>query len=365
MSSPGSLYVHIPFCKHICAYCDFAKVFYQEKWADDYLERLAEELKARDALRPFKTVYIGGGSPSALNERQLEKLLALLKLPVSRSIETTIEVNPEDLSESKALLMRKAGVSRVSLGVQTFQKKLLERIGRHHDLETVHRAVNFLKAAGIPRISFDFIYGLPDQTFDDFKADLKILEQFPEVGHVSFYTLILEEHTRFYHEHIQMKDDQWLIEAQQLLIVTLEKMGFRRYEVSNFAKSGEKSLHNLVYWHNQHYIGVGCGASGYIDNLRYDNTRSLTQYLKNVTTASQTRVSYEDQMFEEIMLGLRLVEGVSLTAFEARYGKSLIDIYGDKLQKYLSAGLLVLENNTLKTSTRGMDVLDEILLSLM
>ena len=363
MIEPSSLYVHIPFCRHMCAYCDFAKVFYQEQWADSYLDCLQIELEQRQAVRPFRTVYIGGGSPSALNEPQLGKLLALLKLPLSQCEEATIEVNPEDLTKSKAIMMKQSGINRVSLGVQTFNQNLLERIGRHHDLKTIQKAVNILNEVGIPNISFDFIYGLPGQRMEDLKADLEILSHFETVGHVSFYTLILEEHTRFFQENVQLMEDDWLIEAQNILLSKLETMGYRRYEVSNFAKENQASKHNLVYWHNQHYIGVGCGASGYVGDVRYDNTRSLTQYLKGMTTLRTTKLTIKDQMFEALMLGLRLVEGVNLNVFENRFDQTINEVFD--IQPYLDNGLLILENGHLRTSTQGMDVLDEILLSFM
>ncbi len=357
-----SLYVHIPFCKQICHYCDFAKVFYNEKWADDYLIQLEKELNDRNANHPHDTVYIGGGSPSALNEKQLEKLFNILKKPLTHPLEATIEVNPEDLTLEKARLLKKYHINRVSLGVQTFQNHLLENLGRKHTLDTIKQALNDLVAVGIERISIDFIYGLPHQTFDDIKADLDILKTLPMVNHVSFYTLILEEHTKFYLDGVRTKDDDWLIDAQNILIEGLQQLGFERYEVSNFAKSGQQSLHNLVYWHHQHYIGIGCGASGYIKNVRYDNTKSLTQYLKGITTHQTTTLDKEDDMFEVMMLGLRLCEGVDLLAFQERFQTTPMTQY--RLEKFIHQGLLVIENNHLKTTTKGMDVLDEILIEM-
>jgi len=357
-----SLYVHIPFCKHICAYCDFAKVFYDEKWADDYLIQLEKELNARNANIPHNTVYIGGGSPSALNERQLKRLLSILKVPLSQPLEATMEVNPEDLTLEKALIMKQHHINRVSLGVQTFQEHLLLALGRHHTLETVVQALHYLEVAQIDRVSIDFIYGLPNQTFEDIKKDLEILKTLPLVSHVSFYTLILEEHTKFFNDHIELKDDDWLIDAQAILISGLKDLGYKRYEVSNFSKKGEQSLHNLVYWHHEHYIGIGCGASGYIDCIRYDNTKSITKYLKGQTTATKTKLSVEDEMFEVVMLGLRLVEGIDLVKFQQRFSKSLFEVF--ELQRFIDMGLLMIEDYHLKTTQKGMDVLDEILIEM-
>lgn len=365
MSEPKSLYVHIPFCRHICSYCDFAKVYYQAKWVDEYLECLAQELDIRQANRPFETVYIGGGSPSALNISQLERLFEILKKPLSHCKEATIEVNPEDLDESKARLFKAAGIQRVSMGVQTFNQSLLEKLDRHHDLSMIKRSTMMLEQVGISLISFDFIYGLPKQTMADLKEDLNILSTFEKIGHLSFYTLILEEHTRFYLDKISLKDDEWLLEAQQMICQELSQWGFSRYEVSNFCKPGQASKHNLVYWHNEHYIGIGMGASGYVEQTRYDNTKSLSQYLLRSFTQNSTLLTKKDQMFETLMLGLRLVEGVSISKFENNYGCTMESVFGKAIGRYIEMGLLLIEEDHLKTSPQGMDVLDEILVSMM
>ena len=357
-----SLYVHIPFCKHICAYCDFAKVFYNEKWASQYLDLLEKELIERNGNIANDTVYIGGGSPSSLNINQLERLFDILKEPLSHPIEATIEVNPEDLTLEKAKLFKANNINRVSLGVQTFQNHLLEKIGRHHTLDIVKKALNDLVEAGIERVSIDFIYGLPNQTFEDIKKDLEILQSLPMVKHVSFYTLILEENTKFYFDGVQLKDDEWLIDAQNILIQGLKELGFERYEVSNFAKENEKSQHNLVYWKTQHYIGIGCGASGYIGNERYDNTKSITKYLKGETTQNTTKLTVEDEMFEVVMLGLRLVDGINLCEFKERFHQDIFEVFD--LKRFIDMNLLVIENNYLKTTIQGMDVLDEILIEM-
>lgn len=362
---PQSLYVHIPFCKHICAYCDFAKVFYNETWADAYLAALEKELILRAGKRSFQTVYIGGGSPSALNEKQLTKLFQILKKPLCHTQEATIEVNPEDMNEAKAKLFKLNGINRVSIGVQTFQSHLLDRLGRHHCYEDVKRCVEILEKVGIERLSFDLIYGLPDQTIDDLKADLNLLRDFPQVEHLSFYTLILEPHTRFDLEKINLKSDDWLLEGQALIHQSLKSNGFQRYEVSNYAKNGQESLHNLVYWHNEKYLGIGCGASGYIEDERYDNTKSLQQYLRGITTYQQTLLTKEDQMFESLMLGLRLCKGIELNNFQKKHHQELLTVYKKQLQPYLLHHYLVIEDGYLKTTAKGMDILDEILLALM
>lgn len=361
----SALYVHIPFCQHICAYCDFPKVFYKQQWADDYLNYLEKELHDRNANHPFDTVYIGGGSPSALNLAQLKRLFEMLQIPMQNAKEITIEVNPEDLDEAKIALMKTAGINRVSMGVQTFNEDLLKKIGRKHTNTMIRQAVDWFIQNNITNLSFDFIYGLPSQTMENLASDLAQLASYPILKHVSFYTLILEEHTQFYQNQIEQKSDEWLLAAQQMIIEKIATLGFERYEVSNFSKKGYQSQHNLVYWHNENYVGIGCGASGYLDQVRYDNTRSLNHYLNGKTTSNSIVLTKEEQMFESMMLGLRLTSGISLTAFFQKHHQALTDVYGKKIEPYLKANLLVYENDYLKTTPKGMDVLDEILISLM
>lgn len=361
----SALYVHIPFCQHICAYCDFPKVFYHPQWADEYLKCLEKELHDRNANHSFDTVYIGGGSPSALNEAQLKRLFTILQVPLQSAKEKTIEVNPEDLDEAKIALMKEACINRVSIGVQTFDETLLERLGRNHNQAMINKTVKLFEKHGITNLSFDFIYGLPSQTMESLANDLAQLQSYPILKHVSFYTLILEEHTRFYQEQIKQKSDDWLLTAQQMIIEKMAMLGFERYEVSNFAKKGYQSQHNLVYWHNENYVGIGCGASGYLGQVRYDNTRSLNHYLNGQTTSNTILLTPEDQMFESMMLGLRLTCGISLIEFFQKHHQSLTDVYGQKLTPYLKANLLIYENGYLKTTPKGLDVLDEILVSLM
>ena len=331
-------------------------------WANEYLIQLEKELHLRDANHPHDTVYIGGGSPSALNMEQLKELFRILKEPLKSCKEATIEVNPEDLTLEKAKLFKASGINRVSLGVQTFNDAHLKVIGRKHNLALIKQALNDLVQAGINRISIDFIYGLPNQTFEDLKKDLEILGTLPMVSHVSFYTLILEENTKFYLDGVTLKDDDWLIDAQTILMNGLEALGFKRYEVSNFSKPNEESLHNLVYWHHERYVGIGCGASGYIGNVRYDNTKSITEYLKGITTMSQTVLSKEDEMFEVLMLGLRLTKGIHIPSFILRFDRHPLEVFD--LERFIRMGLLVIENDYLKTTIQGMDVLDEILIDM-
>ncbi len=363
MNKPQSLYIHIPFCTHICAYCDFPKVFYNEKWADAYLECLKDELVEKNAFRPFNTVYIGGGSPSSLNVSQLETLLKMIEPMTKDAIEVTLEANPEDLDERKVCLMAKYHITRVSLGVQTFNENLLHILGRQHKKIDVIHAVECLRKYNILNISFDFMYGLPTQTKQNVLDDLQIAMTFP-IKHMSLYSLILEEHTRFYNEHINLMNEEWIIDVDDMIIEFLNMKGFNQYEVSNYAIPTYESKHNLVYWKNEPYIGVGCGASGYIGNIRYDNTRSLNAYLRHENKVIYTTLDKDDECFEWMMMQLRLVEGLDLIAFKNYFQKTVDEVYPKQLKWMKDEGYLIEENGFLKCTKKGYRVLDELLIRL-
>lgn len=360
----NSLYVHIPFCRSICFYCDFCKMYYYQPWVAPYLEALKKELIYRQADRPFQTVYIGGGSPSSLTIDELRRLFEILKRPLSHTIEATMEVNPEDLTLEKAQLMKESGIQRVSLGVQTFDEDLLKKIGRRHGVNTIQQAVAYLHEVGIRDISFDFIYGLPGQTLTQLANDLDLLGKHFDVTHCSFYSLILEDHTIFKYQGVQLKSEEWLVDAMHLISEKLEMMGFERYEISNYCRGGKMSRHNLVYWHNEPYIGIGLGASGYVDHTRYDNTRSYTHYLEGSYTYQTYTLDSKDQQFEALMVGLRLVSGISMGQFKERYEVTPFEAF-PKLSMYVKQQFLEIVDGFLRATPQGMDVLDEILVNIM
>ena len=363
MTEPSSLYVHIPFCRHICAYCDFCKVYYYEPWVDAYLDRLERELQARNADRPFRTVYIGGGTPSSLNETQLRRLLAILKRPLSGAKEATIEANPEQLDEKKIQLMKEGGINRLSLGVQTFDETILRHLGRQHTGSQITKAVACCHEVGLNNISFDLMYGLPGQTHATLKTDL---ERSLNLGvkHLSYYSLILEEHTLFALWQQAPKDEKWILEADDLIQHFLKANGFEHYEVSNYAKPGYRSQHNMVYWRNEGYVGIGVGASGYIGSIRYDNTRSINQYLKGVTTYTQQSLSLEEQVFESFMLNWRMKEGIDLEKFAERFKQSPFAFYPEALKWMIDQGFIADDGKHLYCLPKGLAVLDELLLKL-
>lgn len=357
-----ALYIHIPFCDHICSYCDFAKVYYREEFVEKYLNCLKEEL---DTLphHIMRTIYIGGGTPSALSVGQLETLLTMIDSFVGEdTLEYTIEVNPESATLDKLESMYKHGVNRLSVGVQTFNNTLLKRIERYHTSDIAKEVVRNAKAIGFKHISIDLMYGLPGQTLEDVKEDLNTALSLP-INHLSYYSLILEEHTRLYDNYEPLDEETEGIWSDYI-VETLSRAGFHRYEVSNYALGDHESEHNKVYWHYENYYGVGIGATGKIDDELISHTRSLTDYLQGKNTIYIEKETIEDTMFNHLMMSLRLKEGLDLDEFKRRYDSTIEEVYKAPLTKNLEKRTLIIENNHLKTN-HTLDLLNSILLDFL
>ena len=357
-----SLYVHIPFCDNICTYCDFAKIYYDPNLANRYLERLLEELHQRAAGK-FTTVYIGGGTPSALSESQLEKLLQGLFEYLEDDVEFTIEANPESLSEAKIGLLKKYRVNRVSLGVQTFNEELLHSLNRKHTNAMVDQVVALLKQAGISNINIDLMYGLENQTLADIQNDLDHFIAL-DLPHVSYYSLILEEHTMIALKEYPELDDEQLGLISTTINEFLASHGYDHYEVSNFALANRQSLHNLAYWHYDNYLGIGVGASSKIDNRIINNNRNLHKYLDQENIQEIIELTKEDTMFNHIMMSLRLKAGLDIGEFNERYGTDFEKTYSKVLAKHLGHNMMI-KDGFLVLSETAYDNLNSILVDFL
>lgn len=357
----SSLYIHIPFCQHICAYCDFCKVFYHEKQVDDYLAVLKKELASLNIETPLKTIYIGGGTPTSLNDDQLEWLMDLIKPYLNDQCEVTIETNPETLDYYKLDILKRGGINRLSIGVETFNDALLKKINRKHTGEMVKRIIRYAHQLQFDNISIDLMYGLPDQSIDDIKADLAQIEEL-NIQHVSYYSLILEDHTVLKNQNYQplAEEDEAII--NEIIDTELEKMGFIKYEVSNYAKKNFESKHNLTYWKYENYYGIGLGASGKIDDCIIEHSRNLNAYLRFEDTTNTIKHNQEETMFNHLMMSLRLVKGLDLKEFKQRYNKDVEEIYGEALKKHLSLKTLIIEDGYLHCSHDSLKLLNTILL---
>ncbi|HFH7720780.1 TPA: radical SAM family heme chaperone HemW [Streptococcus agalactiae] len=368
LKKPTSAYVHIPFCTQICYYCDFSKVFIKNQPVDAYLQALIREFRSYD-ITELRTLYIGGGTPTSISAVQLDYLLTELSrdLNLNTLEEFTIEANPGDLTVDKIEVLQKSAVNRVSLGVQTFNDKHLKRIGRSHNEAQIYSTIDALKTAGFQNISIDLIYALPGQTMDDVRSNVaKALSL--NIPHLSLYSLILEHHTVFINKmrrgklHLPTED----LEAEmfEYIISEMERNGFEHYEISNFTKPGFESRHNLMYWDNVEYYGVGAGASGYLDGIRYRNRGPIQHYLKGVSEGnarlSEEVLSKNEMMEEELFLGLRKKEGVSIGKFEQKFGTSFEKRYGQIVQELQSDGLLKENNGFIQMTKKGLFLGDTV-----
>ncbi|WP_334115908.1 radical SAM family heme chaperone HemW [Streptococcus parasuis] len=366
---PTSAYIHIPFCTQICYYCDFSKVFIKNQPVDEYLSGLMEEVKFYD-LPALRTLYIGGGTPSALSADQLDYLLTDLEnvLDLSQLEEFTIEANPGDLTADKIEVLKKSKCNRVSLGVQTFDDRMLKKIGRSHNQVQIYETIASLKAAGFHNISIDLIYALPGQTMEQVKDNVaKALEL--DIPHMSLYSLILENHTVFMNRkrrgNLHLPNEDVESDMFDYILRELEKNGFEHYEISNFTKPGFESRHNLMYWDNAEYYGLGAGASGYLDGMRYRNRGPIQHYLKSIPEKGHSRLHEEflsktEQMEEEMFLGLRKKTGVSIERFEEKFGISFEERYGQVVRDLINEGLLQEENHWLRMTKKGLFLGDTV-----
>ena len=349
-----SLYIHIPFCETICDYCDFTKLQYFRKFAIPYLEALKKELDTYH-IKDLKTIYVGGGTPTALDDDLFLELLRIIE-PYSKGIqEYTFEANPESLSMDKIKILKEYGVNRISLGVQTTNDKILKMVNRHHSFEQVKTAINNLKETGITNINVDLILGLPHSSEKILKEDLDHILSL-DVKHISCYGLTINPHTVLHSKGFKEPEGDVLRKLYDIVEEKLTKNGFVHYEVSNWAKPGYRSEHNLTYWRNEQYFGVGLGASGYIRDIRYKNTVNLSAYLEGAFVFEKEKISKQDKKTYQIILNLRTNEGLNM---------SFVKNKEKEINEFISSGLLKIENNRLIPTYEGMMVLDQIILKLI
>lgn len=368
------MYLHIPFCHQICFYCDFNKVFFKDQPVDAYIESMGKELalwKQQGALDvPLETVFLGGGTPTALEPAQLERLLELIHqyVPMSNNVEWSSEANPDELTREKMEVLFKGGVNRLSMGVQTFDQDLLKRLGRTHANDDVLRAVETAREVGFTNISFDLMYGLPGQTMAQWDETLERAFAFG-MPHFSAYSLIIEPKTVFYNLMVKGKLNTVTEDLEgdmyERLMDEMEKHGLHQYEISNFAKPGHESRHNLLYWDNEEYIGVGAGAHGYVHGVRYSNHGPLKKYMEPLESGQRpvldaTTVSVKAQMEEEMFLGLRKTAGVDMAHFNQKFGAPLEQVYGEILQSEKAKGNLAVEYGRVKLTQKGRFVGNEV-----
>lgn len=366
-------YIHIPFCEHICFYCDFNKVFLEGQPVDEYVEMLLREMQLTMAQTPdekIETIYVGGGTPTTLNEKQLDRLLTGMKeiLPFQMGNEFTFEANPGDLSVDKLKVLHDHGVNRLSMGVQSFNDDLLKKIGRIHKVKDVYQSIANARQVGFENISIDLIYRLPGQTEADFNNSLvKALEL--ELPHYSTYSLILENKTIFYNLMRQGKlplpteDEE--ANMYQMAIDLMAEKGRKQYEISNYALPGYESQHNLIYWKNEKYYGFGAGAHGYLGGHRYQNNGPIQQYLEplrenRLPILRTQQLSIEEKIEEEMFLGLRKLEGVSIQHFFDKFQVSVFEVYQEVIDSLVADGLIEVTLDKIRLTEKGKFLGNEV-----
>jgi putative oxygen-independent coproporphyrinogen III oxidase len=372
-------YIHIPFCHQICHYCDFNKVFFKNQPVDEYIEMLGMEMemfveKYRDHLH-IETIFLGGGTPTALSAPQLQRLFELIKqhLPQTHLQEFTSEANPDELTYDKLVVMKNNGINRLSLGVQSFDEDILKRLGRTHSNDHVYHTIQMAKDIGFTNISIDLMYGLPGQTMEQWKHTLgKALEL--NLPHYSAYSLIVEPKTVFYNLMTKGKlilpGEDLEADMYEVLMTAMESKGIDQYEISNFAQPGLHSMHNNLYWDNVSYAGFGAGAHGYAKGNRYANIGPIKKYMDAVTAGefpinSSHEVTATESMEEEMFLGLRKVAGVNKNQFAEKFGVSLEDVYEQVLSKYMENGSIHSNEDAVALTKRGRFIGNEIFQSFL
>ena len=358
-----SIYIHIPFCSSICSYCDFCKVLYNKEWVNKYLICLEEEIKNRYDNELINTLYIGGGTPSSLDIDFLKKLMDICKIfNIDDKYEFTFECNINDITEEKLEILKKNGVNRLSIGIESFDKKKLKFMERSSNYEEVLEKINLCRNLDFNNINVDLIYGIPGENLHTLKNDLKKMLTL-DVEHISTYSLMIEDNTKIGIKGIKPIREELDSKMYKYIVKFLTNNGYEHYEVSNFCKPDKYSRHNLNYWQNKEYFGFGCGASGYIGNVRYTNTLSISKYLNKDIKNMEELLSLKDVMDNEIMLGLRLTKGINLQEFFNKYEVNLQEVYN--IKPLLKNKELIYKDGNIFINPKYIYVMNEILIKII
>lgn len=371
-SPPRSAYLHVPFCRHRCGYCNFAVVAGRDDLIPVYLEALAKELGALGEPRPVETLYLGGGTPTHLGNEQLDELLGLARhwfppLHGDCHTEWTVEANPEDISAETIRALASHGVTRLSLGSQSFDADKLRRLERGHTAEQIEQAVLLAHSAEM-QASVDLIFAAPDESLSAWQEDVRRAISL-QPDHVSVYGLTYEKGTRFWSElnkgFLHEREEDLQRDMYLLAIDHLTEAGFEHYEVSNFAQAGKRSRHNESYWTGREYYAAGPGAARYVDGVRETNHASTTTWLKRVqagesAVALSESLDPEQRARERLVFGLRRLEGIAHSEFEAATGFSIDDLAGESIRRHIEVGLLNDDGARLKLTREGLLVSDAL-----
>ena len=362
-NNPKSLYIHIPFCEHICKYCDFTKLFYFSRFEKPYLEALKKEISLKVKNKIF-TLYFGGGTPTALSDEGFEDILSYASKYLESDYEFTVEANVENLTESKLDIMKRCGVNRLSIGVQSTCNKLLKEIGRHHTFEDAQKIIKLAKSKGFSNINIDLIYGFKNESLNDLKKDLEEFIKL-DIDHISIYSLIVEKGSMFYAQKYPVQEEGESRKHYEFIVSFLREHGYERYEISNFARNKKYSRHNLTYWHNQEYYGCGLGASGYVGGVRYENTKSLPEYIKGNYASSSEKVGPKELEEYFLITNLRLEQGFIKAEYRSLFGTDFEEKFKYKINNFGLNSYFNFEGDRIRLNDEGLLMMDFVLLKLI
>ena len=374
------LYVHIPFCKKKCEYCDFKSYADKEELIEEYVKWLKYELEEvgkgnrldyenhLDNLAIVKTIYIGGGTPSLIDSKYISEILEVIKknYTFAENTEITIEVNPGTVNKEKLEQYKKSGINRLSIGLQSTHDRLLKKIGRIHNYDDFLNTFKIARNVGFENINIDLMLGLPEQSIEDLEQSVEeVIKLNPE--HISVYSLIVEEETPFYKKleanELNLPEDELERKMYWAVKEKLEKSGYIHYEISNFAKKCFESKHNLSCWNQEEYIGFGTSAHSYTNNVRYSNIDNIEEYINNFKTDNETenfvfheKQNKESKMKEFMMLGLRKIEGISIKDFKSRFALNPIFAYRKELEKLVDEELIEIDGDNIRLTNKGLDL---------
>ena len=361
------IYIHIPFCIKKCEYCDFVSYCNKKEYVPQYINALKKEIK-NNINKEYKitTIYIGGGTPSSIEENYIADIIETIKLNMNEenlkdfeNIEVTIEVNPGTVNKEKLQVYKKIGINRLSIGLQETHNELLKSIGRIHTYEEFIKTYKLARKIGFNNINVDLMIALPNQTIQDIKENLENITKLnPE--HISVYSLILEEGTPFYNKYnenkIKLPDEELERNMYWYVKNTLENNGYMHYEISNFSKKGFESKHNMNCWNQEEYLGFGVAAHSYNNRIRYSNTNSIEEYIKGSNKIIHEEQTLEDMQKEYMLLGLRKIEGINIQKFKNKFAQNPIFIFKEQLNKLVNEELIIVDGNEIKLTNKGLDL---------
>ena len=368
------IYIHIPFCKQKCFYCDFVSYANQDKYFQKYVQALNKEVNNFIDNNEFEvqTIYIGGGTPSLIDAKYIEEILHIFeKRNLLKEVkEVTIEVNPGTVTEEKLRNYKNSGVNRLSIGLQSTEDKILKQIGRIHCYNDFLNTYKMAREVGFKNINVDLMIGLPNQKIIDVKNSLeKIIKLEPEPpNHISVYSLIVEENTpiekMLESGELELPDEELERNMYWYVKNFLELNGYKYYEISNFAKLGNESKHNLDCWNQKEYVGFGVAAHSYIDDVRYGNIGNVEEYIKNCENGEFGKNKVIDEVENDIfskekefmLIGLRKIDGVSIQDFKNKFGENPIFVFKDELKKLVDENLLIVDFDRIKLTNKGLDL---------